>query len=1081
MATPDQSPETGRSRFVPFPGEGSDESIAWRFEEQVRLHAERIAIEGSASAITYRDLNRLANRIAHAVLSRCGAGSEPVALLAGNGVPVVAAMLGVLKAGKFYITLNTSQPAARAAQILAEIRPRLLIADGERLEQVDALRQAHNLSGVSLLNLEALEPGLPEENPGLAIAATDLAYVVFTSGSTGRPKGVMQDHRYVLHLAKVYTGSGEIMPTDRLALLYSPSFAGAVRDIYCALLSGAALLPFDVKREGLASLALWLRREQITVFFAVATMFRHFCRLLTAEDRFPAVRLIELGSETVYSGDVRLFQRHFPRDCRLIVNLGGSEISPICQFAAGAGTRIEGSTVPAGFPVEGVEVLLRDTDGRPVETGSPGEIVARSRYLSRGYWGHPELTAEAFLPDPEGGDRRLFRTGDLGRRLPDGCLLHLGRCDFQVKIRGYRVEVAEVEAFFTGCGLIRDALVTTWTDAAGEQNLAAWLVPARPEAPPQVSELRALAQAALPDYMVPAQFILTGSLPTTENGKLDRRALRGLPLAGRETEVAYRAPRTAVELRLREIWSELFGRERIGLDENFFELGGHSLLAMQAVARIAASFRVTVHPNCLFEAPTLAQLAEVVEGARRMEADEVMQPVPRDREIPLSLAQQRLWVLDQMDGPSAALNMVRVFRLEGPLNLPALEEALAAIGRRHENLRTSFPISRSGPVQAVAPDYTNVVSFEDLGDVPENRREAELEALLRDAHAQCFDLATGPLWRVRVIRLAGNEHVLHLAMHHIISDDWSIQVLLRELSACYAGLVTGRPDAVPELAAQYADYAHWQRRWLAGERLARQLDYWCEQLRGAPPTVALPLDRPRRGDGEFQAGRVRLRFDAELGAGLRHLARESETTLFVALLAAYAALLSRFGNAGDVVIGTAVANRYPVEAEALVGFFTNTLALRLRWQEEATFRDLLACAHQAAVGAYAHPDVPFDRVVGALQVDRSAFHSPVFQTLFVLQNVPKQEVALTGLAVTAVEREHNTAGATFDLTLSLKDAGGPLCGALEFNAALFDISTIERIAADFGTLLAEIVRNRDALVADLARGASHRRSGAGRS
>jgi len=1043
----------------------SDQAVPSRFEDQARLHPERLAIEDSESAITYRDLNRLANRIAHAVLGVRGAGSEPVGLLVGTGVPVVAAMLGVLKAGKFYFALDASQPVARAASILAEIRPSLLIVDSGRMEQAETLRQAHDLSEVPLLNLDALEPGLSEENPGLPVPAAGLAYVVFTSGSTGRPKGVMQDHRYILHLTEVYTGSGCITAADRLALLYSPSFAGAVRDIYCALLNGAALLTFDVKRQGLASLAHWLRQNQITAFFAVATMFRHFCRLLAPEDLFPAVRLIELGSETVYAGEVRLFQRHFSPDCRLIVNLGGSEISPICQFPVDSATRLEGSTVPAGYPAEGVEVLLRDTEGRPVEAGSPGEIVVRSRYLSRGYWGRPELTAAAFLPDPEGGDRRLYRTGDLGRLLPDGRLLHLGRSDFQVKIRGYRVEAAEVEAFFTGSGLIRDAAVAAWVDASGEASLAAWLVPARPEAPPSVSELRALARAALPDYMVPARFILTGSLPTTANGKLDRRALSGMCPAENGTKSAYRAPRTAAERRLLEIWSELLGTERIGIDENFFDLGGHSLLAMQAAARIADSFRVTIHPDCLFETPTLAQLAETVERARRLEADDLIRPVPRDTEIPLSLAQQRLWVLDQMDGPSAVFNMVRVFRLEGPLNLPALEEALAATAGRHENLRSSFPVSHGGPVQAVASKCTNVLHFVDLSAVSEDRREATLDAFLNDAHAQCFDLATGPLWRVRVIRLAENSHLLHLAMHHIISDDWSIQVLLREVSVRYQGLVAGRPDQISELAVQYADYACWQRRWLTGERLALQLDYWRKQLRGAPPLVALPLDRARRDAGEFQPGMVRLHLDAGLVAGLRRLARESETTLFVTLLAAYAALLSRYGNAADVVIGTGVANRYPVETEALIGFFVNILALRLRWQPGATFRELQACAHRVAVGSYAHPDVPFDQVVDALPLDRSAFYSPVFQTLFVLQNIPGQELVLTGLTATAVELERTTAGATFDLTLSLKDAGGPLHGALEFNAALFDTSTIERLAADFRTLLAGIVQNPDAPVA----------------
>jgi amino acid adenylation domain-containing protein len=526
----EQTVETSRSRFAHFPRSDVEQSIPARFERQARMYPDQIAIEDPETALTYGGLNRLANRIARAVLAVRGAGQEPVALLVGNGVPVVAAMLGVLKAGKFYVALDASQPMARMAAILAEIRPALLIADKPRMEQAETLCPVPGLPGVPLLdvpllNLDALEPGLSEENPGLVISPATLAFVLYTSGSTGRPKGVMHDHRYVLHLTMVYTNSGRISAADRLALLCPPSFAGAVRDIYCALLNGAALLTFDVQREGLTTLAAWLRQKQITVFFAVATMFRHFCGLLAQEDRFPAVRLIELGSEPVYAGDVHLYQRHFSEAWRMVVNLGGSEISPICQFPVDAGTRIAGSTVPAGYAAEDVELLLLDAEGSPVAAGSPGEIVVRSRYLSRGYWNRPELTEAAFLPDPDGGDRRLFRTGEMGRLLPDGCLLHLGRCDFQVKIGGCRVEPAEVEAFFTGTGLVREAAVTAWLDSAGQQNLAAWLVPVEPEAPPSVNELRALAAAALPGYMVPASLVLMRSLPTTSSGKLDRRAL----------------------------------------------------------------------------------------------------------------------------------------------------------------------------------------------------------------------------------------------------------------------------------------------------------------------------------------------------------------------------------------------------------------------------------------------------------------------------------------------------------------------------------------------------------------------------
>ena len=974
-------PTANTSHFVNFPKEEEEQSVPARFERQARLYPEQMAIADAKSTVTYRELNGLANRIAHAVLAVRGAGAEPVALLVGNGIPVAAAMMGVLKAGKFYVTLDASQPLARTATILTDCRPALLIADSERMEQARALCATFDPPGMVLLNLDALETGLSEENPGLAITADDLAYILYTSGSTGKPKGVMQNHRYVMHLTRVYTNAGRISATDRLALLYSPSFAGAVRDIYCTLLNGATLFCFDVKREGLTDLADWLRHHQITTFFAVATMFRHFCRLLTPEDRFPLVRLVWLGSETVYAGEVLLYQRHFSEDSRMIATLGSSEISPVCQFLVNPGTHIEGSTVPAGYATEGVEVLLWDEEGKPVAEGAAGEIAVRSPYFSRGYWDNPELTEATFLPDPEGGKLRLYRTGDLGRMLPDGCLLHLGRRDFQVKIRGYRVEATEVETCFTASGLVRDAAVAAWADSTGEQSLVAWLVPLHPDAPPSIGELRTLVAAKLPDYMVPASFVFLEALPLTETGKIDRRALPDPRTAAQRPDTPYVAPRTAVEERLKDIWSALLGRERIGIHDNFFQLGGQSLHALQVVARIAAAFHVRLRPICLFEYPTLAQLAEVVEGARSLGEDETIQPVPRDAETPLSFAQQRLWLIDEMEGPSETLNLVRAFRLEGPLDPTALERTLAAIGGRHDNLRVSYRIAGDNPVQVIAPKYTSVLSFADLRHVPEGRRQAALDASLREAHNWRFNLATGPLWSARLIRLARDLHVLHLAMHHIISDDWSVQVLLREISTLYSAFFKKQEDPLPALQVQYAAYAAWHRRWLAGERLAKQLDYWQDHLQGAPPLTELPLDRPRQAGGAFRSGLVALHLDQELTAQLRRISRESETTLFVTLLAAYAILLSRYDNPEDIVIGTALSNRYPVETEALIGFFVSTLALRVKWREGASFREIQASAHRAAVNGFANPDVPFDRIVEAMQPDRDALHSPVFQAV----------------------------------------------------------------------------------------------------
>jgi hypothetical protein len=483
---------------------------------------------------------------------------------------------------------------------------------------------------------------------------------------------------------------------------------------------------------------------------------------------------------------------------------------------------------------------------------------------------------------------------------------------------------------------------------------------------------------------------------------------------------------------------------------------------MQVVARIAAAFRVSLPPNILFEWSTLAKLAEAVERARSIEPDETIRPAQRGRETPLSFAQQRLWVMARIEEPSESFNTERAFRLEGSLDTTALDKALIAIAARHDNLRGSFRMTADGAVETIAPECPGVLSLVDLRHLSQSRSKAALDTSLLAAHNRPFDLARGPLWAVCAIRLAGNKYVLHLAMHHIVSDDWSYQVLLRELSVLYSACLAGREDPLPALPVQYADYALWQRRWLTGERLEKQLAYWQDHLRGAPPLLKLPLDRPRQSGGKLHADMVRLHFDREITARLRRLSRESETTLFVTLLAAYAVLLSQYGNREDIVIGAALANRYPVETEALIGFFVNTLALRLQWRQGDSFRAIQACAHRAAINGFAHPDVPFDRVVQALDPDRSAPYSPVFQTLFVLQNVSRQELVLPGLTVAPMDLARPSAGSTFDLSLTLTETGGELRGALEFNSALFDIATIERMAAQFQAVLAGILQDPDA-------------------
>ncbi|KAB8332729.1 non-ribosomal peptide synthetase [Scytonema tolypothrichoides VB-61278] len=598
--------------FIKFNKEDVEQSICDRFQKQVHMYPERIAIKTREHTFTYNALNQFANRIARAILTQRGRGAEPIPLLFGSGALIIAAMLGVLKTGKFYVPLDTSLPQARNSYILEDLQANLLITDSKHISQALEL----NYGGLQILNIDELDTTLSTENLNLPIQPDNFAYIIYTSGSTGQPKGVIQNHRYVLHLTMNYTNTGHICASDRLALLQSPTFTGAVRDIYCALLNGGTVLPFDVKREGLTNLSNFLQQEEITVFFAVATLFRHFANTLTGQEKFPKLRLIQLGSETIYKKDAELYKQHFSDDCVLVANLGSTEISPIRQYFIDKNTEIIGSTVPAGYPVEDTEVLLIDEQGKPVDFNQIGEIVVKSSYLSVGYWRKPEITQAVFLPDSDGGDKRLYKTGDLGCMTPDGCLLHLGRKDFQVKVRGYRIEVAEVEMALLNTNLIREAAVLALPDHLGEERLVAYIVPSALKQLPSIREIRRLLCESLPSYMVPSTYITLEALPLTPTGKVDRRALPAPDQVQLEPLANFVAPRTPIEQQLAEIWSQVLKQEPIGIDDNFFELGGDSLLITQVIARLPHAFSVKLPLQTLFTLPTIAELAERIETVR---------------------------------------------------------------------------------------------------------------------------------------------------------------------------------------------------------------------------------------------------------------------------------------------------------------------------------------------------------------------------------------------------------------------------------------------------------------------------------
>ncbi|MDF2631397.1 MAG: putative linear pentadecapeptide gramicidin synthetase LgrB, partial [Symbiobacteriaceae bacterium] len=745
-----------------------------------------------------------------------------------------------------------------------------------------------------------------------------------------------------------------------------------------------------------------------------------------------------------------------------LVNCYGPTESTVVSTAGMVPVEAGQQAAPSiGWPIANTRAYLLDHQHQPVPIGVTGELYVGGSSLARGYLNRPDLTAERFVETPFG---RLYRTGDLARRLPDGALAFMGRSDDQVKIRGFRIELSEIETVLKLADGVQVALVLAREEQPGRKQLVAYVVPAEGR---RVSRdaLRAFLKAYLPDYMVPAAFVVLHQLPLTPNGKVDRRALP-VPEEHGSSE-AYVAPRTATEANLAAIWREVLGLNRVGIYDNFFELGGHSLLATRVISRIGTAFGVELPVRSLFATPTVAGLAAVVAEAQRDERMAPILPQPREGALPLTLAQERLWFLDQLDPSSPLYNVPVAWRVTGLLDVPVLERSLSELTRRHESLRTTFVSQDGKPVQVIHPAAAVPVALTDLTDLtgltPADR-EAELQRILRREAVRPFDLAAGPLLRVLLVRLAPDAHVLLLNMHHIVTDGWSMNVLLDDLSALYGAFADQQVSPLAPLPVQVADYALWQRQGLAGGEMERQLAYWKERMAGAPALLELPTDRPRPPVQSYRGALLSVDLPAELAEGLAVLSRQEGATLFMTLLAGFQALLARYSGQTDVVVGAPVAGRSRAEVEGLIGFFVGTLLHRTDLSGDPTFRELLARVRDGALGAFAHQDLDFQRLVEELQPERTLSHSPLFQVMFTLENAALTQ-SLDGLTFAPVTIDPGTA--KFDLTLSLKETATGLTGTFEYNTDLFDRTTVERMAAHLQRLLAAAVASPDQPVAAL--------------
>jgi amino acid adenylation domain-containing protein len=1054
---------------------------AWHGSVPARIAAWAAAAPGAVAllpaepglpAFTYGELVARARRLAGRLRAR-GVGPDVwVGVYAERTAETLVGMLAVQLAGGAFLPLDPAYPAERLALILDDARVPVLLArpglaatlptgDAELVPLDDGSELA---AGVDLEAGPELGAGVgfdvePDVDPD--VDPDQIAYVIYTSGSTGRPKGVLLPHGGFVGAVEALAERSGVDPESRVLQFASAGFDASVWEIWSTLIRGATLV-FARGEDLLPGPALLatLRRRGITNVFLTPTALAALPEGASRE--LSDLRGLVVGGEA-FPPD--LVARWAPG--RRLWNAYGPTEASICVSMARLGT--DGQT-PIGRPVARHRLLVLGHHLELLPPGVPGELYVGGPALARGYLGKPDLTARAFVPDPtaeEIGARnlsggapgaRLYRTGDLARFRPDGQLEFLGRADRQVKVRGFRIEPGEVEAQIVEHPGVREAVVVPYAAGPQDLRLAAYVVGAAAAAP-TVAELRAFLRARLPEHMVPAAVRFLPSLPLSPGGKVDRRALPP-PVADEPAPAgAARALGTPSEELLAGIWGELLGREEIGAGDDFFDLGGHSLLIGQLLARVRATFGVDLRVRAAFEAHTLAAQARRIDEARQA-GGSGPEPLPlvrvaRDRPLPLSFGQERLWFLYRLDPGSAVYNLALPFRLRGPLDPALLERSLDEVFRRHEALRTTFAERPGGELcQVVAPARSTALPRVDLAGLPPPVAAAEADRLTAREVLRPFDLVRGPVARALLLRLGARQHQLLFCCHHVAFDGWSVGVLRRELGALYGAFRAGRPSPLPELPFQYADHAVWQRRWLSGEALETQLAYWRERLAGAPAALELPADRPRPLVQSFRGAQRPLAFPAELAAGLRALSRGEGATLFMTALAALLALLGRFTGKTDLVVGSPVANRRQPESEELLGFFVNALALRADLAGDPPFRALAAQVRDSALSAYAHQDLPFERLVEELQPVRDLSRTPLFQVVFALDPVRDGELA-PGLGCELLRVDSGTA--KFDLTLFLIESEGGLTGLLEYATDLFDAPTVLRLGRSLVAMLSGLV------------------------
>lgn len=1028
------------------------DNVISRFERMAQKYADSDAVISGADRICYSDLNARANQLARYLIEQGVGPNVRVGVCFDRSIELVVAIMGILKSGGAYVPLDPSYPRERLSFMVQDSAAPVVVTLTKHVECLGATAANLVLLDTNADQLAGFEAG----NLNVPFDPAQQIYVIYTSGSTGQPKGAMVRHSGEINLQSWYLDLLGIANLDRTLMVSAVGFDLSQKNLFAPLMVGAALVMPAMELYDEHELLTLVRQHSISWINCAPSAFYPIAELAAADGykALKSLRYLVLGGEPIRLAPLYPWLTCANSQVQLVNSYGPTECTDVVAYHVLDVIESDRQSIPVGKPIPNTQLLLLNDNLQSVVPGCVGEICVAGAGVGLGYINRDELT-EAVFVDVGGVEGKVYRTGDLGRYLPGGDVEYIGRKDFQIKLRGLRIELGEIEHALKTLPGVEDGLVVVH-----REKLVAYLVA---EAEP--SRWREILRDHIPEYMIPSLLICLKSWPLTPNGKIDRKALPDPESAVADLQV-YVAPRTPVEQQLVSIWQEVLRRSNIGVQDNLFDVGGNSLLATRIVSRIKKQFDVPLSVRELFVSPTIAELAIAVERANQTRHIPPIERIESGKPVPLSYAQQRLWFLDQLDPDSTAYNMPGAFQLHGRIDVPALTQALKTIVSRHDVLRTTLQLVDDEPVQVVSPDHLWNLSVAELAALDQKQQQLKIRQEVDSLYSHVFSLSEGPLFYVKLLVLGEQDFVLLINMHHIVSDGWSNGILMRELGQLYDAYSHGRSSPLPDLRVQYSDFSYWQRQWLNGEELERQVSYWRSALAGVE-VLGLPTNHPRTPDSGFAGNVLSFELNERLTAKLNRMSKQHGVSVYMATLSAFMVLLSKYTAQKDIAVGSPIANRNFEEIEPVIGFFVNTLVMRGELETGQRFDQLLAQVRQKTLDAYAHQDVPFERLVDELVTERDMIHSPLFQVLFSLQNVGVDTSAsIPGIDLKSIV--NNQVVAKFDLEFSMMEQGGQINGEVVYRTALYDKPFVERMINHYIQIIEWLVDAPETVIDDIS-------------